>query len=353
MGVLNAYQPDIIMVIQDAPYAEAIRNAPIDWSRFALVVITPVDGAPVYPQWVEMLKACDGTLSISQFGVDTHKQAGIASDLCRPGIETDTFCRLPDDQRAALRQKLGIAPDAFVFGTVAQNQGRKCIPGMMQGFFKFAADKPSARYLMNMDPQSPAGWDLLQLCQMNGWDAGKLIWRADCDHAGVHLMRERYNVMDAHAVLSHREGYGLPLTEAQACGVVSMAIAYCSGQEICGDGYGVIVKHHPFTEVSTWGGALDYFPDYNDLAARLQWLYDHPAERAAIAERGMERARTWTWDVSVDNVANVLERVMDKRRSIAVPTAPLIRLPQAIPPNADGIKTDHMPTVDLPVKAEA
>src|SRR5690606_38396323 len=105
-----------------------------------------------------------------------------------------------------------------------------------------------------------------------------------------------------------------PLVEAQACGVVSMAIEWCSGKEICGDGFGVIVKHRDFTEVSTWGGALDYFADYDDFAAQLQWLYDNPAERHAIAERGMKRARTWTWDQSVDNVVTVLERVQNKRR---------------------------------------
>ena len=338
VAIVNSYQPDIIMVIQDAPYAEAIKNAPIDWSRYALIVITPVDGAPLYPQWTQMLKSADGTLSISQFGVDTHRAAGIASELCRPGIEPDVFFCLPDDHRAAIRQKLNIAPDAFVLGTVAQNQGRKSIPCMMRGFFKFAADKPDARYLMNMDAQSPAGWDLLQLCQMYGWDSSKIIWRADCDRAGVHQMRERYNIMDAHAVLSHREGFGLPLVEAQACGVVSMAIDWCSGHEICADGYGVIVKAHEHTEVSTWGGSLDYFPDYDDLTTQLQWLYEHPAERAAIAQRGMERARTWTWDVSVDNTVKVIERVLNKRRSIAAPMLPIIQLPQAIPQQADGIK---------------
>ena len=83
MGVINAFQPDIIHVVQDAPYAEQIRNAPIDWSRYDFMVTTPVDGAPVHPNWVNLLKKADGVLSISQFGVDTHRAAGIVSELCR------------------------------------------------------------------------------------------------------------------------------------------------------------------------------------------------------------------------------------------------------------------------------
>jgi glycosyltransferase involved in cell wall biosynthesis len=253
-------------------------------------------------------------------------------------MNPNVFFKMPDDQRQAIRQKLGIAPDAFVLGTCAMNQGRKMIPDMMRGFFKFAQDKPNARYLMNMDAQSPAGWDLLQLCQMFGWDSSKLIFKAQCEQRGVFELRERYNVMDAHAVLAHREGFGLPLVEAQACGVVSMAIEYCSGAEVCGGGYGVIVGHQNFTEVSTWGGALDYFADPDDFAKQLQWLYDNPAERLAIAERGMKRARTWTWDQSVDNVVTVLERVQNKRRSIpAIQQAPL-QLIQPQTQHPDGLK---------------
>ena len=336
-ALVGVYQPDVMIVIQDAPYAETIRNGPLDWSRYGLVVITPVDGAPVYPQWVEMLKKADGTLSISQFGVDTHRAAGIPSELCRPGMNPNVFYRMPDAERLAVRAKLGIATDAFVLGSVCMNQGRKSIPGMMRGFFKFAQDKPSARFLMNMDAQSPAGWDLLQLCQMYGWDASKLLFKAQCEQRGVFELRERYNVMDAHAVLAHREGFGLPLVEAQACGVVSMAIEWCSGAEICGDGYGVLVDRIAHTEVSTWGGALDYFADYDDFAKQLQFLYDHPEERHAIAQRGMERARTWTWDASVDNVVKVIERVMDKRRAIPpLPAqAPILR---PTPPSVDGVR---------------
>ena len=340
-ALVNAYQPDIIMVIQDAPYAETVRNGPFDWSRYGLVVITPVDGAPVYPQWVEMLKKADGTLSISQFGVDEHRKAGIPSELCRPGMNPNVFYRMPDADRLAVRAKLGIEPDAFVLGTVAMNQGRKDYGHMLEAFFRFATDKPNARYLINADAISPAGWDLNQLCQQHGWDTGKLLFKAQCEQRSVFELRERYNVMDAHVVLAHREGFGLPLVEAQACGVVSMALDWCSGPEVCSGGYGVLIpavkdEYGDYTGYSTWGGAFDKFPDRKAFVEALQRLYDHPEERRAIAQRGMERARTWTWDASVDNVVKVLERVMDKRR--AMPQVPLAPMLPPIPVSVDGVK---------------
>lgn len=342
MGVTHAYQPDVIICCQDMPYAEALRNAPLDWSRYGFIVITPVDGAPVFPRWIDLLKQADGTLSISEFGVKTHRMAGVASELCRPGVDGNKFFKLPDDQRAELRARLGIAPGAFVLGSMCMNQGRKAIYHMVKGFFAFAADKPDARYLMDMEAVSPAGWDIPALCQNFGWDVSKLIFRADCLRAGLVELRERYNVLDAHVVLAHREGYGLPLAEAMACGVVSMALDYCSGREICGDGRGVLIKPLDYTNASTWGNALDYHPDVNDFAAQLERLYAHPHERAAIAERGMAWARLTTWDAAADNVQMVIERVMAKRAALPPANVPLHAI---TPPEAPVAVVEPTPMV--------
>lgn len=346
VNIIGAYQPDVIMVIQDAPYAQQLRAAPIDWSRHKLVVITPVDGAPVFPAWVDMLKQADGVLSISQFGVDTHRKAGVHSELCRPGIDPDAFFAIPAADRLALRQKCGIAPDAFVVGSMCMNQGRKDIPAMLEAFFAFASDKPDARYLLDMEATSPAGWDIPSVCQQHGWDASKLLFRADLFRAGVTTLRERYNLLDAHMVISHREGYGLPLAEAMACGVVSIALDYCSGTEICGDGRGVMVNAIDYTTVSTWGGALDKHPDIADLTSKLQMLYDNPDERRAMAKRGMEWSRQQTWDRAADAVMGVLERVAAERKQPAPVVPATIAPPQKVPVSNDGMMSKEMALVE-------
>lgn len=338
LPLIGAVQPDIIMVIQDAPFAFSLRHAPIDWSQHGFIVVTPVDGAPIYAPWIDMLANADGVLTISQFGVDAMKAQGVAAKLCRPAADVNKFYPLNSERKQAARAKLGIAPDAFVLGTVAMNQGRKCITHMLEAFYTFAADKPTARYLLNMDKVSPAGWDIPVLCQMRGWDASKLVWKEDCERAGVD-MNERYNIMDAHAVVSHREGFGLPLVEAQAAGVVSIALDYCSGPEVCGDGRGVLVNKIGYQTVSTWGNALDEHPDVAHMVSELQRLYDNPAERVMIAQRGMTWARSQSWDMAADNVAAVIEDVMRKRRSIPAAHTPL-HAPQApqIAPSVDGIQ---------------
>lgn len=85
-----------------------------------------------------------------------------------------------DDERKALRTKIGLDADTYIVGTASMNQGRKCISQMLAAFNEFALDKPHARYLMDMDETSPAGWDLNALCRQFGYDRSKLIFRADC-----------------------------------------------------------------------------------------------------------------------------------------------------------------------------
>lgn len=313
-AIASAYQPDIIWVIQDAPYSGIVRNLPLDWSRIAFVMTSPVDGAPIHPAWVETARQADGMTTISEFGVQAWKESGIQAALTRPGINPNKFYKIPDNGRVAIRKALGIADEAFVLGMMAQNQGRKDITGTMKAFFDFALDKPTARLLLDMDEISPAGWDIPALCNQFKWDVTKLIFRSTCMRAGVTELRDRYNILDAHAVLAFREGFGLPILEAMACGVVSIAQDYCAGTEVLQDGRGILIPSIDYFMPSTWGGALDKLPDLKVMTDKLQWLYDHPEDRAAMARRGMEWARRQTWDIAVDNAADVITKALTRKQ---------------------------------------
>ena len=343
-AIINSVQPDVVWVVQDAPYSENVRNIPLDWSRHKFIMTCAVDGVPVYPQWLKTAHKADAVLSISQFGVDALKRQGVEAKLLQPGIEPNKFFSLPNSKRLELRAKLNIEPSAFVLGMVAQNQGRKSVPAVIHGFYKFAVDKPSARLLLDMERVSPAGWDIPgMICEPNGYDLSKIIFRDDCIRAGVTDLCDRYNVMDAHTVLAHREGFGLPLTESQACGIVSIAMAYCSGDEICGDGKGVLVKPLPFETTSTWGGAIDKFPDIDDFVSGLQMLYDSPEQKKIIAQKGMEWSRNHTWDNSTDVVMSVIEKVLNTPR----PSLPVFQTPTPIQQATLPASNDGLVTVEL------
>jgi len=352
MKLYAAIQPDIIMSIQDFPFAQNIRlSNQIDWSRTGFIVVTPVDGVPIYPQWLDIMKQADAGLTISSFGVEAFRKAGVRVGLCRPGVDGNEFYRLPDEERMANRAKLGLGPQHFIIGSMAQNQGRKDIPGMVKAFNEFALDKPHARLYLDMEAVGPVGFDVPSLCKQFDYDASKIIFRQGATQAGIMSLRERYNLLDAHMVIAHREGYGLPLAEAMACGAVSIAMDYCSGPEIVGQRKGLLIKTTGYGHAGTWGGAQDYFVDIDDFVRKLNWLHDNPAARIAMAERGMRWARLQTWDKAADNVAKAVEWTAAKYKHLADALAaqmnrPAPVLPMTAPVQAspDGVKLE---TVEL------
>ena len=341
IALTGAYQPDVIFCIQDAPYSQTIRNLPLDWSRIAFVMLSPVDGAPIYPAWVETAAQSDGLLTISEFGVKAWANAGVQAGLVRPGINPNKFYKMTDEQRLTVRQKLGIAPDAFVLGVAAQNQGRKSIPQMMKAFFDFAKDKPTSRLLLDMDEASLAGWDLPALCKQFGWDVDKVIFRSTAIKKSVIELRDRFNALDAHAVLAFREGFGLPVLEAMACGVVSIAQDWCAGTEVLMDGRGILIPPIDYFIPSTWGGALDKLPDIKVMTEKLQWLFDNPEERKAMAKRGMDWARHESWDTATDNAVAVIEKALKRKQAApitqSIPNSAIMNIPQPLPQSPDGL----------------
>ncbi|MFA4973838.1 MAG: glycosyltransferase family 4 protein [bacterium] len=314
-GIWTAYQPDVVLSVQDFPYHIMARHATgIDWSTTAQIVITPVDGVPIYRDWLDNAKQFDALLTISEFGVEAFRKAGVTAGLCAPGVDVGEFHRLDDATRAALRQKMGLPADAFIVGVMAMNQGRKAFPSMVQGFADAFPDVPNAYLFLDCEKVSPAGWDIpKQLIAECGLDPARVRYREDALRAGVQSLNERYNLLDVHMVIAHREGFGLPHIEAMATGIPTVALDYCSGREIIGDQErGLLVRARP-DELGTWGGARDYSPDMAHLVEGLRALYDQPAERLAKGARALEWAKGRTWEKAASAVADILGAVVTRR----------------------------------------
>ena len=303
--VLNSFQPEIVCIIKDLSYVELIAQV-LQPYNIKQVIVTGIDGKPITPRWIAPLQSASAVVSFSQFGVRALAEQGVHATQIAPGIDGSHFQPMDTNSRLQLRRNLNIEDDTFVLLTVAQNQHRKAIPHMLEGFFRFAESHPNSLFILDMLPATLNGWDIPALCDQFGWDKSKLRFHADVKDL---TMAERYNLADAHTVLSHREGWSLPLVEAMACGTVSLAMDWCSGSEICGDGKGILIEPLDYVTVSNWGNALDYHPDVADFADKLAWLHDNPAERQQIAETGRRWAQTLTWDNATRKLLNIFETV--------------------------------------------
>jgi glycosyltransferase involved in cell wall biosynthesis len=328
VDVVNQVKPEVIISAQDFPYHHTLYwGCRIDFSTIAWVVITPIDGTPIAPDWLSLVDIPDGFMVISKFGVEAMRQAGKHVGLCHPGVDRLEFHPCMPDERAALRKQVGIPADAFVVGMMAVNQGRKCIPHTVEGFKEFSLDKPNAYLYLDMEKESGAGWHLPHLVNQVGLDPKKVIYRADV--AGkLPMLGDRYRICDVMSVLSFREGFGLPLLEAQACGVVAVAQDWCSGTELVGGGKGILVpvakyaNGKPIFMHGTWGGAMDALPDMDVWVSEMNRLYNEPIYRASIALAGQKWAWECTWDKAADAVEETMIAAVRKKKMLPQPPAP-------------------------------
>ena len=323
VGIVNQIQPqpDLLISCQDFPYHQTIWQAcRIDFSRVKWVWITPIDGEPLHPDWLKLCDFADGEMVISRFGVEAMRREGKRVELCHPGVDTREFYPADEGERKTLREKAGYGPDDYVCGVACMNQGRKAISCMIEAFHEFARDKSNAKLYLDMDKASPAGWDIPNLLKQMRWtedEQKRVKYREDMFKADMTLfapLRARYALMDMHMVISHREGFGLPLLETMACHIPTMALDWCSGTEICGGGRGMLIKRLPYMEHGTWGGAKDAFPDMDDFVLKLNLLYQDPTRAAAIAEEGYRWAIQQTWDVTADQVEAVVQSALSRNR---------------------------------------
>lgn len=319
--IINTENPDVVIVCQDFPYAVTTYQAlRIDWSTKKFITVTPIDGVPIAPDWLDLVDQADATMVISRFGVEAMARSGKQVELLHPGVDINEFYPAEDKAEvAALRKRAGIPENAFVTGSFMMNQGRKMVSKTIEVFGEFAHNKPDAYLVMDMESASPAGWDIKKTMQQLGWPdnlRARVICREDLIKPGVEIMelRERYILCDISSQMAHREGFGLPNLESMACKVPPMVLDWCSGSEIAGGGKGILIRRLDYMEMGTWGGARDAFPDVKDWLSKWNHMYYHRDHVQVAAIAGYEWAKAQTWDNAANQLEDVLRRVVTAQK---------------------------------------
>jgi glycosyltransferase involved in cell wall biosynthesis len=101
-----------------------------------------------------------------------------------------------------------------------------------------------------------------------------------------------YSLADVFAFPSLYEGFGLPPLEAMACGVPVVCSNTSSLPEVVGDA-GILVSPY----------------DVDALSDALASLLDDPVRRRELADRGLKRARQFTWERSARQLIDIWRRV--------------------------------------------
>lgn len=232
---------------------------------------------------------------IGQMGVSADK-VSVIYEAANP-----MFAPLPvDETRRAMAARYGI-PETY-FLTVGTIEPRKNVTGLLQGFAclkeKFGLSSPVGLVIAGS-----RGWlydeTLEAVRALNLGESTFFVGRvSDSD------LQKLYVGARAHLHVAHYEGFGLPPLEAMACGTPTIVSNVTSLPEVVGD------------------AALLVNPrDSEEIAVAMHRLLTDDALHAELCEKGLQRARTFSWEKAAQRTLEVYRQVVAARTAPAKPPA--------------------------------
>jgi len=213
---------------------------------------------------------------IETYGLDPERIRVI-----NPGVGPE-FRPASDHDKDLIRSKYGLPEVFFLFlGTL---EPRKNVGGIIAAFEKISGNAWLA-------VAGGRGWLYREIFRQAGRSpaAGRIKFLDYVEEADKPAL---YSAATALVYPSFYEGFGIPPLEAMACGTPTIVSHASSLGEVVGDA-GLLVDPY----------------DVAEIADAMRTVLEEPALRTLLAERGLNRARRYTWDRSAELLDGVFRQL--------------------------------------------
>jgi glycosyltransferase involved in cell wall biosynthesis len=293
------HKPDMFWVLLDTfmlyPW---IFNMPF---TFKSVMYYPSDGGG-FPKGCEnVLRKFSHPVAMSKYAQKQIEETfNIKTHYIPHATNTDSFFKLSDEQRANLKVRFGIPPNAIVFGDVARNQGRKNMPATIIAFKRFMELNPTSNaYLfLHTDVNDVAAHtNLADLARTLGiGDRVKFSGMNFFSGFTLKDMNDIYNVMDIRISTTTGEGFGICTIESMACEIPNVITNYTTTQELVTDHNAGLTARVAHEVMGTWD-VMRGFVDEKDMAEKMTILYKDENLRKKFGMNGRIAVKKYyDWD---------------------------------------------------------
>lgn len=252
----------------------------------------PVDHEPLPPRVREYFERTGATpIAMSRFGERMMQDAGLEPEYVPHGVPTDIY--RPCGDVGAVREQLGIPKDAFVVGMVAANKGfsppRKAFPQALEAFAELRHRHSDAvLYLHTEMTGLYEGVNLHSLVEALGIPTSAVIKAPPFNlEFGIsqEAMAHIYSAMDVLLSPSYGEGFGIPIIEAQACGVPVIVNDFSAMPELCHELCWKIGGERYYDPTQ---GSFYQIPSIPEIADALRCAYDDRGDWTTVREAALD-----------------------------------------------------------------
>lgn len=304
---------EAVIVALDIPLQENILQQLN--GKLPYIGLFPLEAPPLCQSWAMALLRMDACLIMSQFGVAEAHKAGIPAEFIPIGVDCETWRTPTQEERATLRQGLGIGEDTFVVLTVAANQERKNLSRSMEIFADAFGPKAAtasrgkdAQYLLVTQPNSAVGWKLVDYAMDLGIYGQMSIYERGMPVKNLWAL---FAAADCFLLTSKAEGLAMPVLEAMSMRLPVVGTGCTAIEEHLQDGRGWLIEPD-YVHVDPFGNGNRYMASRTHGASVLGALHPDRYYEGFIPEvlsRAQAYAHARTWDKAADVVEQAVVRV--------------------------------------------
>jgi glycosyltransferase involved in cell wall biosynthesis len=235
-------EPGLIITLYDTWTFE-----PKAFDGFTVASWTPIDHNPLPPKVAKWFGDSHAyPIAMSRFGEQLLDVNNLTPLYAPHGIDTTVYQPVP---QAGARKVLGLPADRFIVGMVAanigQNPSRKAFDVAFRAFAMLKRDVPDALLYCHteMYGRYGKGVDLTVLATHYNLEPDDIIFADQLAYRLGAISPERmalvYSAFDVLSAASMGEGFGIPVVEAQACGVPVIVTDFSAQRELVGPGWAI------------------------------------------------------------------------------------------------------------------